>query len=107
MTNPTDTKAQRADARRYKKRQVAAIVKRYRQQYLPLGTRTYKNFASTLCQELHQQEVDITINHQTIWNWENAKTLPRKDTLQLIVFWTDNHLWQRDFASEILKILSN
>ena len=89
------------------KRQVAAVVKRYRQQYLLPGTRTYKNFALTLCKELRRNAVNIKINHQTIWNWENARTLPRKDTLQLVIFHTKEYMWQWKFANEILKILSN
>ena len=89
------------------KRQVATIVKRYRQSVLPIGFRTYKNFASALSQVLHDHNVDITVNHQTIWNWEKARTLPRKDTLQLIIFHSNEGAWRNNFASEILKILSN
>lgn len=87
------------------KRQVAAVVNRYRQFYLPKGTRTYKNFSRVLCQEFRNNEVNVVINHQTIWNWENAKTLPRKDTLQLILFHTHEDMWQWQFANEILNIL--
>ena len=105
MSNSTDTKAQKANIKRHKKRQVAATVSRYRQYELPKGTRTYKNFARVLCQKLQENEVNIKINHQTIWNWENAKTLPRKDTLQLIIFHTKEYMWQWKFANEILDIL--
>lgn len=91
--------------REAKKSLVSVIVRQYKHTILPPGSRTYKNFARILSSVLQNSGIDITINHQTIWNWEKALTLPRKDTLQLISRYATKGMWQQEFANKILEIL--
>lgn len=86
-----------------KRRAISDIVFAYRNiQGVNGNLLSYRNFATQITQIL--KNINLSISHQAIKNWEDRRNLPR---IKLAVQIRDLSPmdWRKDFASDLLYIL--